>query len=51
MMAITLRRGVSHGDIDGLVSDVFVLDTSWHSDGVHSFGGSKPFIFICDILL
>ena len=31
MMAITLRKGVSDGDIDGLVSDGFVLDNSWQA--------------------
>ena len=45
MMAITLRRGVSDGDLDGLVSDGFVLDTSWHSEGVHSFGEIKAIYF------
>ena len=44
-MAITPWKGVSDGDLDGLVSDEFVLDTSWHSEGVHSFGGIKAIYF------
>ena len=45
MMAITLRKGVSDGDIDSLVSDVFVLDTSWQSEGDHSLVGVKAIYF------
>ena len=45
VMAITLWKGVSDGDIDSLVSDVFVLDTSWQSEGVHPFVGVKAIYF------